>query len=39
MAAWMRRERALVLTARKLTRLVFTLLSEGQIYQVRRSDS
>jgi transposase len=29
-------KRALVLTARKLTRLVFTLLSEGQIYQPRR---
>lgn len=30
-------KRALVLTARKLIRLVFALLSEGQIYQPRRS--
>lgn len=29
-------KRALVLTARKLVRLVFTLLSEGQIYQARK---
>ncbi|MGB9848895.1 MAG: IS110 family transposase [Moorellaceae bacterium] len=29
-------KRALVLTARKLVRMVFTLLSEGQIYQQRR---
>jgi transposase len=31
-------KRALVLTARKLVRMVFTLLSEGQIYQQRRMD-
>lgn len=30
-------KRALVLTARKLVRLVFALLNEGQIYQPRRS--
>lgn len=30
-------KRALVLTARKLVRLVFALLSEGQIYQPRRA--
>jgi transposase len=30
-------KRALVLTARKLVRLVFALLSEGQLYQPRRS--
>lgn len=29
-------KRALVLTARKLTGLVFALLNEGQIYQPRR---
>jgi transposase len=31
-------KRALVLTARKLVRMVFTLLSEGQIYRQRRLD-
>lgn len=30
-------KRALILTARKLVRLVFALLNEGQIYQSRRS--
>jgi len=29
-------KRALVLTARKLVRMVFALLSEGQLYQQRR---
>ncbi|GAW93071.1 hypothetical protein [Calderihabitans maritimus] len=29
-------KRSLVLTARKLVRMVFTLLSEGQIYRPRR---
>jgi hypothetical protein len=32
-----RHKRALVLTARKLVRLVFALLTKGQLYQERRT--